>query len=127
MEVVPGRSFSKVTRVHNKSARAFACMYIGREGGGRDMTPVPTSYINCGPCPLTVVQEAVLASGQVRFDRDVCWREARLGLLAASSGNGTCPPGTVYPGARSTSLSVGSHQTRSRRLLPLFPFACLHG
>lgn len=61
-------------------------MYIGRERGGRDMTPLPTYYMNCGPCPLTVVQEAVLASWQLRFDGDGRWMEAQLGLLTASLG-----------------------------------------
>lgn len=59
------------------------------------MMSLPTSYMICGLCPLTVVQEAVFASWPVRCDPDGCWREARLGLLTASPGNATCLPGTV--------------------------------
>lgn len=51
------------------------------------------------PCPLTVVQETVPASWQVRFDRSGCWLEAWLGLLAALARNSTCPLGTVCLGA----------------------------
>lgn len=65
-------SFSKVTQVRSKSARAFVGMFIGREGGGRDMIRFPTSHRSCGPLSLTMVQEAMLASWPVRFDQDGC-------------------------------------------------------
>lgn len=88
------------------------------------MIPLPTSYVNYRPRPLTVLQEAMRASWQVRLDKDGCWMEAWLGLLAALPRNGTCPLGT---GACVQHVPVSwVHQTCSCSLLPLFPIACLH-
>lgn len=63
------------------------------------MTPLPSSYMNCEPCPLTVVQEAVCASWQVRFDGTAAG--GRPGLASSLHRPGTAPaPGYHTPGYR---------------------------